>query len=260
MSFADATQWKKTGAGVYEGTIEEGWFQGRGAFGGLVGAVIVEAAVAEVGDPARVVRTANIHFSAPAAAGPARAMVEVLRSGNRITQAAVRIVQGDAIVTFGSVTLSKPRPDTMAYARAVMPDVPPPAAIAPFPSYPDGPKFLQHYELRFAWGVPFSGANEPRMAAWIRPRVGVPVTAGVMLGISDVLPAACCAMMAAPRPIASVDLGFNALAPLPSAQDAFYLVSIESRWAGDGYTEELRDLWDERGVLVAQCRQVIALL
>jgi acyl-CoA thioesterase len=42
--------------------------------------------------------------------------------------------------------------------------------------------------------------------------------------------------------------------------DEHYLVDIRSRWADDGYTEEVRDLWSPRGVLLAQCRQLIALL
>jgi hypothetical protein len=37
-------------------------------------------------------------------------------------------------------------------------------------------------------------------------------------------------------------------------------VSIASRWADDGYCEELRDLWSPHGVLLAQCRQLLALL
>jgi hypothetical protein len=39
-----------------------------------------------------------------------------------------------------------------------------------------------------------------------------------------------------------------------------HLVAIRSRWADDGYTEELRELWSPAGVLLAQCRQLIALM
>jgi acyl-CoA thioesterase len=66
-----------------------------------------------------------------------------------------------------------------------------------------------------------------------------------------------------PRPLASVDFTihfFTGFAHPSAATDEHQLVTIQSRWADDGYTEELRELWSPRGELLAQCRQLIALL
>ena len=91
-----------------------------------------------------------------------------------------------------------------------------------------------------------------------------PLDAPLAALLLDSLPPAVSATFGMPRPLASVDFTihfFTRFAERRSAAtDEHQLVTIRSRWADDGYTEELRDLWSPRGELLAQCRQLIALL
>ena len=67
--FREVTRLEALGEGAFEARIREGWYQGRGAFGGLIVALIVRALEALVGDDGRPLRTLTCHFCAPAVAG-----------------------------------------------------------------------------------------------------------------------------------------------------------------------------------------------
>jgi Thioesterase-like superfamily len=71
-------------------------------------------------------------------------------------------------------------------------------------------------------------------------------------------------MMRAPAPLmtASVDFNFQFFEAFDGTREAGpedHLVQVHSRWAGEGYAEELRSLWGPDGKLLAQCRQNLAL-
>ncbi len=119
-------------------------------------------------------------------------------------------------------------------------------------------------DTRFTGDVmPFSHSATPKVAAWTRMRAPFVVDAPVATMLVDALPVAVSATFGERRAVASVDFTVHFFEKLPLASarpDEHHLVSITSRWADDGYAEELRDLWSPDGRLVAQCRQLIALL
>jgi hypothetical protein len=53
---------------------------------------------------------------------------------------------------------------------------------------------------------------------------------------------------------------FHALPRPADRAGAYYLRAGASRWAGEGFSEDFQELWTEDGVLLAQCRQCIAVL
>ncbi|MEZ4463638.1 MAG: hypothetical protein R3F43_03745 [bacterium] len=63
MNFAEAVAWAPAGPGRWRGHIDPTWMQGRGAFEGLVGAVILRAMSTLVDRPPR---TLTVHFCGPA--------------------------------------------------------------------------------------------------------------------------------------------------------------------------------------------------
>jgi acyl-CoA thioesterase len=244
------------------GLIDESWYQGRGAFGGLLAGLLLTAMEEEVADGARAPRSLTVHFAGPALAGPYTIATEIMRKGSRVTHATARLSTGE-VSTFASASFCADRPSDIRYSKPKMPDVPPPESLQRFPAdFPGVPVFLRHLDARFCGETfPFSGSSKPGVAAWVKLLEPLPVDAAVAALLVDSLPPAISAMFSERRAVASVDFRVDFFGRLPrSKPDDFHLVSIDSRWAGDGYTEERRDLWSRDGTLLAQCTQNLAIL
>src|SRR4051812_19402512 len=85
-------------AGVYETRIDSGWWIERGPNGGYVAAVLMQAFVAEVGDPQRHARSLTVHYLAPALEGPARIVVTSERNGRLVHYLPARLSQGQRLL------------------------------------------------------------------------------------------------------------------------------------------------------------------
>lgn len=248
--------------------VDPSWNQGRGAFGGLVAAMLLRAMEGEVADPARAPRSLHVHFAAPAT-GPCAVRASVVRAGNRVTHARAELrplEAGGAIASFASASFCRSREGAVRYRRATPPAVPGAETAQPFPpGLPGVPAFLDHFDLRFVGdSKPFGARATPFVAAWARLREPPAVFDAALAALYlDILPPAVSATFDAPRPLASVDFTVQLFERFPRpdvAPDGHLLVAISSTWADDGYTEEIRDLWTPSGVLLGSCRQLIALL
>ena len=170
-------------------------------------------------------------------------------------------------MTFASASFCKSR-EGVRYKPTSMPSVAAPGAVRDFPrGVPGVPTFFDHIDARFCGDVmPFSGSKVAAVAAWVRlhetdanEEIDAPLAAFLL----DTLPPAVGATFGRPRPLATVDMTvhfFERFADVAWKASDFHLVSITSRWADDGYAEELRDLWSPTGQLLAQARELIALL
>jgi acyl-CoA thioesterase len=260
----------KDDAGRFRGRIDPAWHQGRGSFGGLVAAAIVDAAArAHPSDdaPARPVRSLHLHFVAPAR-GDYALSIEPVRVGRRVSTVLARVDTGEGAAAIGTLSLGLARTASDAgpmprWCTARRPDVPPPEAAPAMPTdAPGAPVFLRHLELRYCHGsAPLSGATEPEMGLWIRTRAPTTLDAPMIALLLDAPPPTAMALARAPRPVATVDLTTRFFAPA-SGEDlrpgAFAFVHVRSRWADDGYLEEVRDLYAPSGALLAECRQLVA--
>ena len=254
----------KIDSGRRRGSIDESWLQGRGVFGGVLAASMLRSIMEDVSDSERVPRSLTVHFCAPAIS-TFDLVTEIVRVGSRVTHATARIEGENGVMTFASATLCKERKSGERYVIAKMPEVEPAAEVPSFPAgVPGVPLFLEHVDTRFCGPtMPFSSSCEAKVAAWVRLREPSVVDAPLAALLIDTLPPAITATFGTRRALASVDFTIHFFAELPLADaaiDEHYLVAIASRWADGGYVEELRDLWSPRGVLLAQCRQLIALL
>jgi acyl-CoA thioesterase len=244
-----------------KGTIDASWYQGRGAFGGIMTALLLREMQAKVADAERIPRSVTVHFCAPATEGAMEVKTEIVRRGSRVSHATARVMRGQDTMTLASASFAKPRSGP-SYARAAMPKVAPAGECRDVPrGIPGMPAFFEHVEARFTGDhLPFSGGAVPEVNAWVRLREPEPIDAAVVACLLDILPPAITSTFEAPRAVASVDFNVQLFALPEIDPTAFCLCSIRSRWAGDGYTEELRDLWSPDGVLLGQCRQFLALL
>jgi acyl-CoA thioesterase len=265
-AYAVAKQVSKTSRGLREGRLDASWYQGRGVFGGLLAAILLEAVGDEVADGARPPRSITLHFAAPATEGPFEVATEIVREGSRVTHARAELRRDGAVTTFATASFCASRASgSPRYAHARAPDVPPARESAPFPrSIPGVPAFFDHVDARFVGpSVPFTGSKTPAVAAWVRLVEPAPIDAPLAALLLDSLPPAITSTFTAPRPVASVDFTVRLYERLPRADvrpDDHLLVSIASRWADDGYTEEVRDLWTPGGILLGECRQLLAVL
>lgn len=254
----------------FVGRVDPSWYQGRGSFGGVLAAAIIDAATrtsAEDGGPPRPLRSLHLHFVAPAR-GDYALTIEPVRVGRRVSTLLARVTTDDGVAAIGTLSLGLAREPGGAapqprWCTPRRPDVPPPEAVAPVPDdAPGAPVFLRHMDLRFCYGsAPMSGASEPELGLWIRTRAPTVLDAPIVALLLDAPPPT--AMALAMTPAATVDLTMHFFAPA-SGDDlrpgAFAFVHLRSRWAGDGYLEEVRDLYAPSGALLGECRQFIAML
>jgi acyl-CoA thioesterase len=264
-SLAEATVVREEEDGVYACAFFEEWARDRGAFGGVVVGVMIRAVLHSVGDRARVLRSLTVHCSTPAQVGEARVRTRVERVGKSITHVSMRLEQQGELVAFGTAVCGADRPGALAYQTAELPPgVEDPETLTPAPSdHPLAPRFAHNFEYRYCLGSKafFSGADSAETGGFIRPRVPSKLDAPLAAAMLDAWPTV--AMMRSPAPVSTVtvDFNFQFFEDFDGSRDAGpddHLVHIQSRWAGDGFSEELRSLWGPDGKLLAQCRQNLA--
>ncbi|WNG32180.1 thioesterase family protein [Archangium violaceum] len=259
--FVTATTWSPLGEGRYLGHIRPEWFQGRGAYGGMLGGSLLRSMMRELNDPTRAPRSLTVHFCAPVAEGEASLTVRIERAGRQVTHLSARLEQGGQVACLASATFATSRETPLVYTDARAPKVPPPFDVPPVPSSML-PTFGAQFDYRWCVGaVPFSGADEARVGGWIRPRVPTPLDAPLVVGLLDAYPPAALARVNGFCNGATVDYTAHFYAPLPLASaspDAFYLRTGHSRHAAQGYADDLAELWSTDGQLLAQLRQMAA--
>jgi acyl-CoA thioesterase len=262
--FLAATHITPLGEGRFRSRFDAPWYQGRGAFGGVVAGQILRAMEHLVADPNRPVRSFTVHFCSPASEGEAELRVRIERAGKLVTHATARVENAAGVISVASATFGIPRAAGADYLQAKRPVVPPPSEVGVAPEDAPMPTFCQFFEYRFCVGSGLYSGGEPRTGGWIRPK-GEPLTldAALCVGLLDAYPPSVLSTLERVRNVASVDFTVHFFQALPRPGDrpgAHYLRTGVSRWAGEGFSEDFQELWTEEGELLAQCRQCIAVL
>ncbi|MEQ9079799.1 MAG: thioesterase family protein [Sandaracinaceae bacterium] len=259
--FDEVTRFAPEGERRFAGQLREAWYQGRGVYGGVVAALLVDAMGACADD--RPIRGLDVAFCAPATAGPATIDVEILRAGRNVAQLGARLTREGLLIATGRATFARPRRSALEYTDPASPPFPPPAEVEDGPAALYVPEFCQHFEFRQALGAaPFGGAGEPRLGGWCRPREPHPCDARLVVALLDAWAPAALGLAESWTGAASIELGVSfhrALPDLSVPHDAFYAFEARSRVVGDGYADERSTLWDHQGLPLASARQVVAL-
>jgi hypothetical protein len=260
---AGSTPTAPSAPGRWSVSFPSGWLQGRGVYGGLSAAAVYHACRATVA-PGLSLRTMSLQYLAPVAPGAAEIEVDEDRSGTGTTFLVARLRQQGAVQVHALATFGRGRPadldeDTVTFP----PDVPPPGDVPVAPHLPGlAPEFLQHLELRFAGGaLPFSGAREARVGAWLRLReppdaLGV----GEVLGMLDTPPPGVLVRATTLRPASTVSFHVHLFrAPPPDPAPPWY-IDVTSRITVDGWSDEEIRLFAPDRRIVAVGRQLVAIL
>jgi|SRR5690242_3378106 len=248
---------------TFTGIVAPGWSVGRGANGGFVAALLLRALAAMPEAEGRDARSLTIHYLAPAEDGPVRIVTAVERAGRTLATLSARMTQDEKPVAVALAAFARSR-TSIELADAVMPDTPPPEAVAMLDTAALGmPRYAEQYDYRWAVGdAPFSRSAHAVVGGWMRLRepraVDAPLAAAYLDGWIPCLYPRLDAPVAAP----TIDLTIHFRRPLPLPDippDEYCLVVFRARLASNGFFDEEGELWSRDGRLLAQSRQLVLL-
>lgn len=256
--FRDATAVRRAGAGAYAAEIAPGWDIAGNANGGYLIAIAARAMADAAGRPPL---TLTAHYLAPGRPGPCEIDVDVVRSGRRMATVAAKLRTGDGDVLALLGTFAPHGQDGEDGPVAVdgtPPELPPMedcVRIAPpFERAGFGARvraLLRPEDAAFRQGRP-SGRAE--LCGWFELASGEPIDLFALLVATDAFP-----------PVIFNRTGF-ALAWAPTLELTVHVRGVpapgplrcrfRNRFVRGGTFEEDGEVWDSRGALVAQSRQL----
>jgi acyl-CoA thioesterase len=242
----------------YGASVDPGWTIGGRPNGGYLLALATRAALAEAGRPDPLAVSA--HYLSPPAPGPVGVAVTLLRAGRSVSVLRATLGQDgaaclEALVSAGQLDgVAEP-----LWRADRAPELPPPDECVPGQSEMENGvqvPILDHIDVRldpatagWALGRP---ARRAEMRGWVRFHDGRPPDSLALLQAVDALP-----------PV-SFELGVLSWAPTleltayvrrPPAPGWLACVA-RGRMLQGGWFDEEAEVWDERGALVAQSRQL----
>ncbi|MBI2897576.1 MAG: thioesterase family protein [Deltaproteobacteria bacterium] len=246
---------------LFVASVPDGWQQGRGAFGGLVIALMVRAAEATVPAGGRTLRSLTAELCGPTVPGPVEVRVETLRETKNVTTVAVRLAQAGVVQAHSVCVLGSARATAGDRAWLDAPQLPPWREVQPMGEMPLAPAFSRFFEYRISTPLPAAGAAEPRAEGWIRPRrPGGKRDAAFLVACADAwFPSffAC----EPPRPVGTISFTFDVAGSLdgldPTVPLAYRARTLSVR---EGWAVEHRELWTENGLLLALNHQTFVII
>lgn len=236
------------------------WRQGRTVYGGLTAALTLAVAQQVESGQLPPLRSAQISFIGPATEALTFQPVE-LRKGKSVVSMNVDCYSADSLAARSAFVFARDRESQIHHAFHRQPDVKPPAQCPAIPAQAQQlmPSFARHFDIRPAGGsLPLSGAENPELLAWARHRESDQVHPEVaLLGLADCLPPAAFTAYTTPAPISSINWSLDFIAPVTA--DGWFLLRSFSRQAGNGYSSQEMEIWDEAGNLVSIGRQLVAI-
>lgn len=234
------------------------WLQGRTAYGGLTGALCVEAA-ARLHPDLPPLRSA--HF---ALAGPASGRLLVNASAVRRGRSAVVIetsVTGEAgpaaraLLTYGGARESR-----VQRAGDPPPEVSHPETCPVFFHEERRPGFSRHFDVRLAAGArPLTPGAEPHTCVWIRHGDGeTPEGLAALVALADAIPSPALVLFPEFAPFSTMTWSLDMTTAEIASPSGWWLLDSRIEAAGDGYATQDMRLWNGEGELVARARQMVS--
>ena len=239
----------------YDARVEPAWQGPLTPNGGVLGATMLRAAEAELGPDGPAPRSIAAQFLDAPAAGPVRLEVDILRKGNRVAVADVRMWQTDRLCCQATIVFSDPRATDLPPLATPLRDVPAPDKIdaIDFVGLPGVPPLFTHLELRPVFGPGlFVGSDREALAGgWMALRDDpAPLDAARLVAFTDLWWPAVFSLVRAPAGIPTLQLTVHlrnverpALAPV--------LARFETLTVAEGHLEETSQIWSADGTLLA---------
>lgn len=250
--------------------ILPGWGQGRATFGGALAALLYQHAQGVLGRElaqrslaasALPVRSLTISFVAPAAPGAVQLSSTILRRGKSVMQLESRMLQNGEVVAAMLASFGAARDSNIVVEPASAPALAAPESGQPLP-YIEGvvPEFTQNLDFRFVHGgLPFTAQPGSGIAGWVRlNNLSVPCEVAHLLALVDAWPPSVLQMFDGFAPASTlcwtVEFPHHDLAGLTSD---WWQYAASADASADGYAHIAAHCWNQRGQLVAICRQTV---
>lgn len=242
-------------------TLPADWGQGRAIFGGVIGAIALQAMRQQLADE-RPLRSLSISFIGPVQAEqPVTVTAEVLRQGKSVTQAEARLHQDGEVRLVALGSFGHGRESSVAVPAIEAPEAPAPEDCRELPMI-EGvtPAFIRHTPMRFGLGgFPFTGHQGRTMGGWMRfAEPPASVREEHLVGLIDAWPPAVLPHLKKPAPASSLAWTMELMQPAPPiAPDDWLLYEAVVEQAADGYAQTRAGVWTAAGELVALSRQTV---
>lgn len=257
--FAADSSVESAGQGRFRGAITPHWSGPPGPNGGYVAALILRAVRAELDDEARFPRSLTVHYLRPPEEAEAEIEVTVERSGRTATTCSARLVQGGRTRCLALCALASGF-EGAAEWREPAPAVARPAEIEPLPTQRLAPTVFNQHEFRMVFGEPpFTGSDSSVVGGWIRTRRPVPLDPELLALFTDVWWPAPFPRLEGPCMAPTLELTIHFRCAALPAGHQHVLGRFSTRTAAEGLFEEAGELWSEKGVLLAESRQLALL-
>lgn len=262
QTLRNATTPTRNDDGTFTLHVEDGWQQGRGAYGGLVLGALATAMEASEPDTSRRLRTLTGELPGPTPVGPATITVETLRRGSGVTTLHARLVARNEICAAATAVLGKAR----ASDDLVLPESPlgPPWNDVPLLPMGSGiaPTFTQHLEFRALPPFPFTSGKEGVTQGYIRPHQrSSALRSSDLIALCDSYWPSYFVRLGIPRPMATIAFTVQILvdpATLDPEEPLFYRAREIANV--DGFVSEIRELFTPAGKLVAVNPQTFVII
>jgi hypothetical protein len=232
--------------------VGEDWRQGRTLFGGLSGALCLEAARREFIDLPPL-RSAQFALVGPAA-GKIMVRLSVLRRGKSTAFVGADLFGEDGLATRATFGFAAPRPSAYNYAIDAMPEVKTPEQSTPFSRKVN---FAQHFDNRLGGGdLPFSKAADPTMLLWMRHRdEGLAPSPTALVALADAPPPAAQVLFDQQAPVSTMTWAFDLLTDDLETEDGWWLIRVSAESVLSGYSSQAMTVWSSAGKRVLMGHQ-----
>ncbi len=239
--------------------IDEGWMQGRTAYGGISSALALAGTMALHPTEAPL-RYAQISFVGPVG-GDCTIETRVLRRSKSSLFVDAGVTSAAGFGTAAVFAFSPDRQSHLDHNRLTMPEAPDPQTLAPVPEHKVRPAFTRHFDMRPTTGPRFAWKSDVgEYLTWVR-FVEEPTChpAVALLAMGDALPPAAMALFTEFGPISSMNWTVNMLTANPRTEDGWWLLSAKTGYARAGLSVQDMMLWNRAGEPVLSGSQAIAI-
>lgn len=259
FEFDDATAVNANGDGQFSASVHPGWDIRGYANGGYVLALVATAMCQAAHGREPVTITA--HYLAPLTAGPVEITTEIIKQGKRFTSVVATLRQGqrDAVRVIGAFGEIPDPTDGLFHIAGEPPELPDFEDCVHQGSGDSGfvVAFRNQVDVRlhpddsgFDRGQPSGNAV---VRGWFSFPDGRPMDALAMLLAADSFPPAIFNLTGTPDRVPTIELTVHVRAqPTPGPLRCVFT----SRFVQGGMLEEDGEMWDSRGALVCQSRQL----
>ena len=257
----DAIDWKPREPNRFVGAISPDWAQGRGAYGGVVGAGVARAISQGVPED-RVLRSITMAFAGPVEPETDfECSTRLLRAGRNASFVHASLEQEGTQRVVATGAFGVPRESSVSIDGPARPEAPPPEEGMLMP-YFEGltPRFTKQLEIRLTHGAfPFTGELKTEMGGWCRFRdTSAKGDPPGLLAMIDAWPSPVLSGVSMPAPASTIRWAVDFVATdAGEPLDQWWYYSVDAVFAVDGYVSAEASLWSPSGRYVARSSQLV---